>query len=217
MTDFDELPLALANGKRVEEGRQWLGIVGAGPAADDDGIVVRALTGEKRHAGQVEHLQNARVTGLELQRETEDVEVGERSARFERPERDAARSHALDHVGPGHEGALAGDGRLFVEDEVQQPKADVAHPDLVGLRKAERPGQSRLVQGFAAAVDFAAHVTGRLLAGEDEGVEVESLKAHGVSGSGLGLIRPGEGEVAAATGALFLSGRDDGGFARFNF
>lgn len=57
LTELDDLLLALADHHAVEKRREGLGVVNGRSAADDDGVVLAAVSRMQRNAGEVEALE----------------------------------------------------------------------------------------------------------------------------------------------------------------
>ena len=97
---LDDDLLAVAEHEEIEEVGDRLRVVYARAAADDEGLLVRALRRMERQPCEVEHVERVRDKEFVLQREAEDVEGGNLPEGFERKERDAAAAHFLFHIEP---------------------------------------------------------------------------------------------------------------------
>ena len=162
---------AFADDEGIEEVRHRLGVVGAGPAAQDERILAAAILGEERDGAQLEHRQHGRVAELELQGESDDVEGPHRGAALDGKERQACGPQRRFQIAPRHEQPLAGRVVSLVERVVEEAEADVAHPDFVGVGERERPLQLDLREIFLDRVQLAADIARRLLRAEDQLIE----------------------------------------------
>ncbi len=141
--------LALARGDHVGKQRQRLGIHEGHRAANHhQRIVMRALLGAERNAGQPQQGEDVGVVPLERHRERHHVEVAHRRLRLKREQRRAGGDLFSKLALGRQEKALADDVRLFVEELVHRLKSQVGHPDEVGVRKRQRHAQLPAV-GFA--------------------------------------------------------------------
>ena len=154
--------LALTDVEQVEKVRHRLGVEGARTAADDDGVILRAVTGSERNARKVEHIQHIRVAHFVLERKGNEIKDIQRVAALERNQRQVMQLHLLLHIDPRVINPLAPDVGMLVQGAVQKPHAEVGHPDLVGIGKAER--KPRLHAGFVLddLPVFAARISARL-------------------------------------------------------
>ena len=168
--------LALAEGDDVHEGGQRLGIVGAGPADDDERgerRPVRAVDGQAR---QVEQVQHVGVGQLIAEGDADQVELRDRVAALQGVEGQTGLAHLVGHVAPGGEHALAPDSGDLVHHAVEDADAQVGHADLIGVREAEGIAAVHLGLVLVHRAVFAAHVAPRLLyAGE----QLFQLMIHG--------------------------------------
>ena len=161
----------VADEEDVEEIRERLGVRDAGPAADDDGVGVAALRREDRDPREVEHVRDVRVVQLALEGEADDVEVRDGSERLDGKERDLLAPEDRLEVHPGRIRPLAGPAGPPVHDLVQDLRARVAHPDLVGIRKGETDRHRHRAEVLAHDVPLQAEVAPGALDGEEEGLE----------------------------------------------
>ena len=81
--------LAVAEHGRVEEVRDRLGVERRVPAGEHDRVVVGAVRGVQRDAGQVEGVEHVGVAELGREAEAEEVEVADRPVRVDGELRDA--------------------------------------------------------------------------------------------------------------------------------
>ena len=155
--------LAVAEQDQVEERRERLGVRGRGAAGEHERRALFPLRGEKRDPAELEHREDVRRRQLVLQREADDVERRERRAALQRRQRQALRAQQPEHVAPGHERPLGGDAVEVVEQRVEDPEAEVGHPDFVEVGERERDAQPDVLGGLDALIDFAAEIARRLL------------------------------------------------------
>ena len=92
--DLGRALFAVADHDGVEERASGSGCVAVGPARDDERVVFAARSAPQRDAAEVEHREHVRVRELELEREADDVEVGQRTRALERDERQLPRARA---------------------------------------------------------------------------------------------------------------------------
>ena len=146
--------LALARRNHVGKERQRLGVDEGHRAANHhQRIVMRALLGTQRNAGQPQQREDVGVVPLERHRERHHVEVAHRRLRFDREQRRAVGDLRGKLGLRRQEEALADDVRLFVEELVHGLKPEVRHPDEVGVRKRQRHAQLPAVR-FADVSDL---------------------------------------------------------------
>jgi hypothetical protein len=88
-------------------------------------------------ATKVEHGQDIGEGQLVLEREANDVKIPEWSVGFEATEWLVVESKLGFHVEPGTKDALDAEIITFIDDGVQDFGAQVAHPDVVKVGKAE--------------------------------------------------------------------------------
>ena len=146
--------LAFPNGDDVGKQRQRLGVhEGDGTADHHQRIVMCALLGTGRDAGQPQHREHVGVVPLERHRERQDVEVADEGLRLERHERGARGLERRDLALRRQERPLAHDAVLGVEQTVDRLEAQVRHADEVGVGKGERHPQPPGV-GLADVADL---------------------------------------------------------------
>ena len=167
---------AVAEHEGVDEVGQWLGVVGAVPAADDDGVRTGPLGRPDRCSGQVDAVEDVGVDELGGQVERQHVEGGGRQVVVHREQRQALRPEAGFEVGPGGVGPLGDRVRPLVEDLVEDLEPLVGQPDLVGVGIAEQPGHTAGAVFRRDRPQLAPDVAGRLL---DLGQERLQLGPHG--------------------------------------
>ncbi len=149
--------LGLAHEEGVEEGCERQRVGRPRPAAEHDRVVLAALPGVQRHAGQVEHLEDVGVGQLVLQGEAPERCVAHGGAAFEAPQRHVAGAHEAGHVGPGAVGTLGRRRRLVVDAGVEELQPGVGDPDLVdvGVRQHHAWRGVGLVSDVELAADVA--------------------------------------------------------------
>ena len=155
LIDIDNLEkhlLALAHDEEIKEIRNRLDIVDARPAADDEGIRLRALCRVERDAREVEHVEHVRVNHLVLQREAEEGEAADLCLRLERIERQLPLPHDGLHVRPRRIDTLGRDIRAAVEDFIEDREPQVAHADLIDVGEREGKGATHLVRVLADGI-----------------------------------------------------------------
>ena len=145
---------ALAGGDHVGKQRQRLGVDERHGAADDDErMALGAFGGTSRDAGEPQQREHVHVVPLEGHRERDHVEVTDRRLRLEREERRPGRDQLGELLFRRQEDALADDVVLGVEEAVHRLKAEVRHPDPVGVRERERDAQTIAVR-LSDVADF---------------------------------------------------------------
>jgi hypothetical protein len=150
------------------KGESGSGCVAVGAARDDQRMLVRALFAAKRDAPEVEHQQHVGVRELELQREPDDVEVAQRPRGLERHQRKAALAELFLHVAPRGIGALGQGRAVAVQDPIEDLEPEVAHPDVVQVRKRQRDPRSHARPVLALRAVLSAEVAHGLLDLVDE-------------------------------------------------
>ncbi len=85
--ELGELFLAVADDDGVHERSDRFGVRRGRPAGDDERVVLAAIDGAKRDLAEVQDREAVGVGELVLQRETDDVEVRERTRALEGDER----------------------------------------------------------------------------------------------------------------------------------
>ena len=161
--EVEDLLFAVADHERVNKIRQRFGIERARPARDDNRVFLPAIFPQKRNAAKLQHRQNVGVAHFILQRKAHDVKGAERTAAFEREQRDFLLLHQVHHVHPRHKRALAEHIRLLIHRGIENLHAQMGHADLVGIRKAERKMQLRAVPRLELRIHFPAGIARRLL------------------------------------------------------
>ena len=76
---------------RLSRGGEDFGVLRAGSAADDEGMVERAVLGEHGDAAEVEHGQHVGVADFVLQAEANEVELDRKSTRLNSSHSDRSR------------------------------------------------------------------------------------------------------------------------------
>ena len=101
--------------KNIKEISQGLRVIGAGAAADHDGVFLRTLGSKQRNAREVQHLKDIGVAHLILDREAEEVELLHGILGFQGEKGNVFFSHDLVKIGPGRINALTPDIVTLVE------------------------------------------------------------------------------------------------------
>ena len=122
---LDDDFLAVAEHEEVEEVGDRLRIVYARAAADDEGLLVRALRRMERQPCEVKHVERVRDEKFVLQREAKDVEGRNLLEGFERKERDAAAAHFLFHIEPGRINTFRRDVIAAVQNLIENLQPEV--------------------------------------------------------------------------------------------
>ncbi len=155
--DLEDCLLPFPDQEGVEEVGHWLGIHRAGPTPDDQRMVRGAIGRPHRKAAQIQHVQDVGIGQLVRQSETDDIELAERSPRFEARKRHPACPELLLHVGPRREHPLGHEIRMAVQHVVQDMQAEVRHPDLIsvgiGQHEARASGTRILLHRVPLAAD----------------------------------------------------------------
>jgi len=152
--------LALADEEGVDEGGQGLGVGRHRAPRQHERVARVAVRGTQGQATDVEDAQHRGEVELVLQGEADDVEVAQPRRGLEGQERQPAVAQLLLHVGPRGEDPLGGETGARVDEGVEDPQPEVAHPDLVDVREGERDAHLRAA--FRRRAEFPADVTPRL-------------------------------------------------------
>ena len=155
--------LGFTDEEAVEKRRQRLGVRGRGTAADDERMMIAALSRPQRNAAQVQKRQAVGPRQLKLQRHADDIEVRQRPRRLQGVQRQLVATQLGLHIDPRRKRALAQDARVFVQQRVQDLGAQVGHADLVHIGKGQRQPQLDGVPVFANRLILAAQVARGLL------------------------------------------------------
>ena len=172
---------------------------GGRTASDDEGVGQRPRLGADRDAAQLEHREDVGEGHLELEREAHDIEVGERTRRLERHQRERALTQRSLQVEPGGEAALHEQVGRLVDDRVEDLGPHVAHADVVDVGEAEGEAAVYAAPIFDDRVVLTAHIARRLLDGVDEG-GVGVIDLHGSDLSGEGSEAASEGRLSRSPG-----------------
>ena len=141
VADLDDRFLALAQQDGIETVGDRLGVEHAGTAGDDERVGFGAIRRGRRHAGKVEHVQEVCVCELVAEADAEDVESAKVTSGLQAPKRQSSRTQLSLKVDVWREATLGQPVGTIVEDFVQDPQAEVAHPDLVQVGVNEAPLQ----------------------------------------------------------------------------
>ena len=155
--------LRLTDEEDVDEGGERRGMGRGRPPGEDDRILVAALRGPQRHAAELEVEQHVAVAQLVLEADADDVELGEPALTLEADERQPGAAKLRLEVLPRAESPLADEIVSLVDQVVEDPGAEVAHPDLVEIGEGEDEAtEDRLVPGLADLLLLTADVAARL-------------------------------------------------------
>ena len=139
--------LAFARRNGIGEQRERLRIhEGHGAANHDERIANRARLRPRPQSRQAHQRQDVRVVPLEGHRESQHVEVGDRGLRFDGQERRAGRELRGELRLGRQKHPLADDVGFGIEQLVDRLKAQVRHPDEIGIRKGQRHAQPAAVR-----------------------------------------------------------------------
>ena len=134
---------ALAGSDDVGERRKGFGIDERHRSADHDKRVTLAPLGRiARDAGQAQQREHIDVVPLERHREGDDVKIADRRLRLERDQRRPGGQQILKFLLRRQEHALAHHIVFRVEEAVDGLKAEVRHPDPVGVREGQGDAQT---------------------------------------------------------------------------
>ena len=111
--------LTFANIKNIKEISQGLRVIGAGAAADHDGVFLRTLGSKQRNAREVQHLKDIGVAHLILDREAEEVELLHGILGFQGKQGNVLLPHDFIQIGPGRIDAFTPDVLPLIEHIVQ--------------------------------------------------------------------------------------------------
>ena len=131
-------------------------------AGDHDRVVVAAVDGVQRDAGEVEGVEQVGVAQLGGEADPEEVEGAHRPVAVDGELRDAVLAHHLLHVGPHGVGALGQHPVTLVEHLVEDLHALVGQPDLVGVGIHQRPPDVDRLPVLEGRVELATDVLDRL-------------------------------------------------------
>ena len=162
--------LSLSDVKHVEEGGNGLGIIGAGTAADDQRVRLRPVLRPERDPGKLQDLEDVGVAHFILDGDSQEIAFPDRPLGLQREQRDLPLPHDAVQVGPGREHPLAVHVLPPVEHTVQDLHAEMAHADLVHVRKTHGKTDSHAVRVLDDGIDLAADIAGGLLNGKQQPV-----------------------------------------------
>ena len=168
-------------------------------ARDDEGMGQRSRFGANRDAAQLKHREDVGEGHLELEREAHHIEVGERTGRLERHQRERALTQRSLQVEPWGEAALHEQVGRLVDDRVEDLGPHVAHADVVHIGEAEGEAAVYAAPIFDDRVVLTAHIARRLLDGVNEG-GVGVIDLHGSDLSGEGSEAASEGRLSRSPG-----------------
>ena len=155
--------LALSHIEKVKEICNWFRIVGAGAAADDDRIRFCSLLCMQGNARELQYLKNVRVAHLVLKCDSQKVTLPHRTLTLQREEGDMSLPHETVQICPRRKDTLTVDILPPVEHAVKYLYAEMAHADLVDIRKTHGEAHCDLIRVFFYHIDLTADVAGGLL------------------------------------------------------
>ena len=155
--------LAVPDHERVDKIRQRFGIEGAGAAGHDDRIIFSPFPALERDPAHLQHRQDIAVAHLILKRKADDVESIQRVPAFHGKQGQPFFFHQGNHIRPRHEEPLTQAPALPVDQSVQDLQAEMAHPDLIGIRKTEPEMKRTAVPFLHRRVHLSAGISRRLL------------------------------------------------------
>ena len=177
----------VADQEGVHERREGLGLRRHRPAGEHQRVLRPPLRRVERQSAEVEHGEHIRESEFVLQGKPHQVEVPERPAGLQTHQRQVPFAQLRFHVRPRAEAALERQVGLVVHHLVEDLGAEVAHPDVVHIREAERHPRDETVVGLL-------HDREPL----SPGIPRRSL--HFVEEGGVGMLREAHGAVSFPRG-----------------
>ena len=135
--DRGEHILTLTNVKQVKKVGNRLGVIGAGTATNNQGILLAAILGAQRQLRKGKHIEHVCVTHFVLQGKADKIECREGIAALQSGQRQVMLAHFLLHIRPRGKNALAPNIGVLIEGTVKQTHTQIGHTDLVRIGKAE--------------------------------------------------------------------------------
>ena len=180
--DLQHRLLAVAEDGGVDELGDGLGVERRVASGDDDRVLVAAVHGAERDAGEVQSREQVGVAELGGEAHAEQVEVAHRTVPVDGELGHGVLAHERLEVGPHGVRALRDGVGALVEDLVQDHDALVGETDLVGIGVHQRPTDGRLVvtPRLDLRVQLAADVLDRLAHPRQQPLEA---REHGRPGS----------------------------------
>ena len=129
--------LPLAEEADIEKIRHGLDVAGHLTACYHKLLQILSVLCADGDAAQVKHIQHGGISHLIADGKGNDVEISQRIAAFQRPERYSLFPELFAHIAPGREASLAPDAVHAIKKAVEDLHAEVRHADLVGIREAE--------------------------------------------------------------------------------
>jgi hypothetical protein len=117
------------------------------------------LSRSQRDAGQVQDIEDPGVIEFILEGKTKDVELSQGTGRFQGAEGEALLPEELFHVRPGSKSTFAGHLGGFVQEVLENLKAEVGHPHLVHIREGKGKLQLHPVWVFDDRIQLSADVS----------------------------------------------------------
>ena len=185
----DHLPFA--NIEQIEKGSDGLRVVGAGTASDHQRVLFCPFLRVQRDPGELQHLQDIGIAHLILQCDAEEIAFPHRPLALQRKQRDLLFPHHPVQVGPGREYPLTVHILPAVEHTVEDLQTQVAHADLVHIRKTHRETHRDAVRILFHTVDLPADISGGLLDAQQQFIiQRKLLHSHFRSLSLIGSPAP---------------------------
>ncbi len=154
--------LAVADDEQINERREQLGILRAGPAGNHQGVVVAPLIGMEGNAAKVEHGENIGVADFVLKREPNHIEFAQRRERFQAVQGQFVVAERLLEIRQGREGTLASPAEI-VHQAVEDLEAMMTHPQGIGIRERQTQRSATGLMILGDAVTLPSDILGRCL------------------------------------------------------
>ena len=154
--------LALTNVDKVKEVSHGLGVINARTTADDDGTVLCPILRPDGEAGKLQHCKSSCIAHLVLEREGNEVELGECIATFNSGKRNVILLHLLLHIRPGSVHTLAPDVFVLVKNVIENSYTKIGHTNLVCIGETEGKTAKAVLFLLNNAIKFTADVSAGL-------------------------------------------------------
>ena len=153
----------LAQEDDVRKLRHRLRVAGAGAAKGHNGGQRLSIHGTQRHPRQIQHIQNIGIRQLVLHGKADHIKVLDRIAAFQGKQRFAVGAHQRLHIVRRGKHPLAPSVLPRVGHAVKDFHSQVAHTDLISIRKTKGIAQRHFTFNFHYAVQFATGIARRFL------------------------------------------------------
>ena len=150
--------LALTDLNQIKEIGHRLQVVNAGATGNDQRCILAAILGKLGYAGQIQHIQHAGIVHFILQGETQNIELADGIAAFQRIQGLVALTHLLLHIISRMICTLAPHAIHSIQQTVNDLAAQMAHADLVQIGKAHGKAQIDLCLVLDNGVVFASGI-----------------------------------------------------------